>query len=412
MADRIILHSDLNNFYASVEQLYRPELRGHPIAVTGDPELRHGVVLAKSAEAKRFGVQTGDTIGDAMRKCPKIQFLPSNFELYREYSRLAREIYTDYTDQVEPYGMDECWLDVTGSVGLFGSGRQIADEIRARIYRELGVTVSIGVSFCKTISKLGSDLQKPDATTEIPRSRMEDIVWKLPAAELIFVGRAYAAAMYKRGIRTIGDLARQDPKKLFRWYGKNGVLLWRLANGDDNAPVLTSDVEYPIKTIGNSTTPPRDLCNDQDVRIVLTALSESVSHRLRELEFNCRTVQVWIRSGDLSSYVRQGPMDYPNRTALAIREKAFELYKRHHSAGVPIRSIGVRAMGLIPQGTEQISFLPEIAELQERERLEAEIDKLRARYGINSIRSGLMHTDNLLSNQEFKQEHGFFVQGA
>ena len=299
MKERVILHSDLNNFYASVECLYHPEYRGKPLAVLGDPEARHGIVLAKNYEAKAYGVQTGDPMWMAQKKCSDIVFIPPHYDLYMKHSKLIREIYSEYTDKVEPYGLDECWLDVSGSTMLFSSGEDIANEIRKRVKFELGVSVSVGVSFNKIFAKLGSDMKKPDATTVIESNRFKGIVWPLPVKELLYVGRATHAKLKRKGIFTIGDLANTNPENLRFWLGKMGIVLWQFANGLDTSPVSNIGAKSLIKTVGNSTTAPRDLVTDKDIKITLMVLSESVSSRLREYGFICRTVQIGIRDNEL-----------------------------------------------------------------------------------------------------------------
>ena len=252
MNKRIILHSDLNNFYASVECLYHPEYRGKPLAVLGDPEARHGIVLAKNYEAKSRDVRTGDPKWMAEQKCPGIVFVPPHYELYMKHSRLVRQIYSEYTDQVEPYGLDECWLDVTGSTRLFGSGEEIADKIRKRVKSELGVSVSVGVSFNKIFAKLGSDLKKPDATTVIECDRFKEVVWPLPVKELLYVGRATHNKLKRRGIFTIGDLANANPESLKFWLGKMGIVLWQFANGLDTSPVSNIGAKSLIKLLATA----------------------------------------------------------------------------------------------------------------------------------------------------------------
>lgn len=404
MKERIILHSDLNNFYASVECLYHPEYRGKPLAVLGDPEARHGIVLAKNYEAKKFEVQTGDPMWMAKKKCPDIVFVPPHYDLYMKHSKLVREIYSEYTDQVEPYGLDECWLDVTGSTSLFGSGEEIANEIRKRVKFELGVSVSVGVSFNKIFAKLGSDMKKPDATTVIENDRFKEIVWPLPVKELLYVGRATHNKFRRKGILTIGDLANTDPENLRFWLGKMGVVLWRFANGLDTSPVSNIGAKFMIKTVGNSTTAPRDLITDDDIKITLMVLCESVSARLREYGFICRTVQIGIRDNELNWIERQGKLDIPNRTAKSIFELAFSLFKKHTN-GKPIRSLSVRACDLEPVDFIQLSLLPDVAQLQKQEELESAMDDLRNRFGHFSLQKGLLLTDKELSNLDPKNEH-------
>lgn len=404
MNKRIILHSDLNNFYASVECLYHPEYRGKPLAVLGDPEARHGIVLAKNYEAKSRDVRTGDPKWMAEQKCPGIVFVPPHYELYMKHSRLVRQIYSEYTDQVEPYGLDECWLDVTGSTRLFGSGEEIADKIRKRVKSELGVSVSVGVSFNKIFAKLGSDLKKPDATTVIECDRFKEVVWPLPVKELLYVGRATHNKLKRRGISTIGDLANANPESLKFWLGKMGIVLWQFANGLDTSPVSNIGAKSLIKTVGNSTTAPRDLISDEDIRIILTVLCESVSARLREYGFICRTVQLGIRDNELEWIERQGKLEIPNRTAKSIFELAFALYKKHAN-GKPVRSLNVRACDLEPVDFMQLSLLPEARRLEKQEELESAVDGLRSRFGHFSVQRGIMLTDRKLSDLDPKGEH-------
>ena len=404
MNKRIILHSDLNNFYASVECLYHPEYRGKPLAVLGDPEARHGIVLAKNYEAKSRDVRTGDPKWMAEQKCPGIVFVPPHYELYMKHSRLVRQIYSEYTDQVEPYGLDECWLDVTGSTRLFGSGEEIADKIRKRVKSELGVSVSVGVSFNKIFAKLGSDLKKPDATTVIECDRFKEVVWPLPVKELLYVGRATHNKLKRRGIFTIGDLANANPESLKFWLGKMGIVLWQFANGLDTSPVSNIGAKSLIKTVGNSTTAPRDLISDEDIRIILTVLCESVSARLREYGFICRTVQLGIRDNELEWIERQGKLEIPNRTAKSIFELSFALYKKHAN-GKPVRSLNVRACDLEPVDFMQLSLLPEARRLEKQEELESVVDGLRSRFGHFSVQMGIMLTDRKLSDLDPKGEH-------
>ena len=404
MNKRIILHSDLNNFYASVECLYHPEYRGKPLAVLGDPEARHGIVLAKNYEAKSRDVRTGDPKWMAEQKCPGIVFVPPHYDLYMKHSRLVRQIYSEYTDQVEPYGLDECWLDVTGSTRLFGSGEEIADKIRKRVKSELGVSVSVGVSFNKIFAKLGSDLKKPDATTVIECDRFKEVVWPLLVKELLYVGRATHNKLKRRGIFTIGDLANANPESLKFWLGKMGIVLWQFANGLDTSPVSNIGAKSLIKTVGNSTTAPRDLISDEDIRITLTVLCESVSARLREYGFICRTVQLGIRDNELEWIERQGKLEIPNRTAKSIFELAFALYKKHAN-GKPVRSLNVRACDLEPVDFMQLSLLPEARRLEKQEELESAVDGLRSRFGHFSVQRGIMLTDRKLSDLDPKGEH-------
>ena len=393
---RTVLHSDLNNFYASVELLSHPELKGKPVAVAGDVEARHGIVLAKNYEAKAYGVQTAEPLWQARQKCPDIVFLPPHFELYEQYSQAAREIYYDYTDMIEPFGLDECWLDVTGSLGIFENGERIADIIRGRMKKELGLTVSVGVSFNKVFAKLGSDMKKPDATTVIGEGDFRSKIWSLPATDLLFVGKKTDKKLKMYGIRTIGDLANTDPYLLKCILGKNGLSLYEAANGRDISPVSLFRSSPPPKSIGNSTTPPRDLVSDDDIDIILYQLCENVSMRMRREGVVCTTVQVSVRYSDLHSVERQMKPDYPNRTARSLYECARELMRRHRLLGQPIRSLGVRGADLIRADSEQLSFSPDVMAIQRAETLEGVVDGLRRRYGKPTLRRGIMLTDEIL----------------
>jgi len=402
--DRTILHVDMNCFYANVECLYHPELRDKPVAVGGDAEQRHGIILTKNYVAKGFGVQTGEALWQAKMKCPDIVILKPDYKKYIKYSKMASEIYSDYTDKIESFGLDECWIDLTGSIGLFGSGEKIADELRGRIRFELGITASVGVSFNKIFSKLGSDMKKPDATTVITRENFKETVWPLPASDLLYVGRATKNKFRIYGIHTIGDIARADVHMLKYLLGVNGQMLWLFANGLDTSPVSNIGAKSLIKSIGNSTTTPRDLITDMDVKITLYVLCESVAERLRDHQFVCSTVQISIRDNELFSYERQGKLAMPTCISQVIFEKAFELYKAN-VPGKPIRSIGVRACQLSLRETEQLSFLPEIERMQRRETVECTIDEIRRRFGHYSIRRGIMLMDKQLSNLNPKSDN-------
>lgn len=402
--DRVVLHSDLNNFYASVECLGHPEWRKIPLAVAGDPEARHGIVLAKNDLAKRCGVKTGEALWQARQKCPQITFVPPHFERYTAFSRAAREIYSQYTDQVEPFGMDECWLDVTGSELLFGSGETIAHELRRRMKTELGLTVSVGVSFNKVFAKLGSDMKKPDAVTVLSRGNYREKVWPLEVGQLLFAGPATCEKLRRRGIRTIGELAASSDSFVEHTLGKSGIQLKRYANGEDNAPVLRLSELPPPKSIGNSTTAAHDLTAEEDIRITLYVLCESVSARLRAAGFNARTVQLTIKDNTFSRQECQCALELSNHTARALFEAAYGLYRTHRPKR-PVRLLGVTATGLEPIGEEQLSFLPEAKQLRRVEELETAVDTLRGRYGDQALVRGVMFLDQELASATPKKDH-------
>jgi DNA polymerase-4 len=308
--ERTILHCDMNNCYASIETMLHPEWEGKPLAVCGSQEDRHGIVLAKSQEAKALGIKTGEVIWQAKQKCPNLLIVPPHYEEYLKYSRLAQQIYYSYSNQVESFGLDECWIDVSGSE-LFGDGKTIADDIRSRMKKELGITVSIGVSFNKVFAKLGSNMKKPDATTVIPKEDFREIVWKLPASEMIGIGRATTIKLQRCGIHTLGDLAKTSPDFLKRLLGINGVALWNYANGRDCSKVSDYHYEAPIKTIGHGITCREDLLNEFEVKRIFQELSQDVSRRLIDNDFLATGVQITIRDNELYSKQYQMPTQYP-----------------------------------------------------------------------------------------------------
>lgn len=409
---RTILHSDMNNCYASIELLHHPELRGKPLAVGGDPEARHGIVLAKDQLAKKAGVQTGMALWQARQVCPDIVFVPPRMDLYLRFSRLAHEIYADYTDMQEPFGVDESWLDVTDSCTLKGDGFQIANQISNRIKRELGITVSIGVSWNKIFAKLGSDYKKPDAITVISKENYKDIVWKLPASDLLYVGKSTEKKLRTLGILTIGQLAQADPKLLKSIFGKMGLVLSLFANGEDQTPVNKENIHAPIKSIGNSTTTPRDLETYEDVAIITYALSESVSARLRENNFACNVVEISVRDNELYSFTRQKKICNPTDITNEIAETALELFRGNYKWEKPIRSIGVRASDLTnPCCATQLSLFVDEEYRDKLRRADRTVDEIRRRFGYKSIQRGLMYCDRTLSAVNAKDDHTVHPHG-
>ena len=333
MQQRAILHSDMNSFYASVEMMLDPSLRGKAVAVCGSVEDRHGIVLAKSDLAKRAGVKTGMVCWEARQRCPNLVVVPPQYDEYIKYSRLAHEIYYRYTDMVEPFGMDECWLDVTASRYQCGTGREIAEQIRAATREELGLTVSVGVSFNKIFAKLGSDLKKPDAVTEITPENFRDKVWPLDASEMIYVGRATEAKLAKYGIYTIGQVAATPPELLRSWFGVNGLALWRYANGTDQSRVMHKDFVSPVKSVGHGITCTADLENEEEVFKVMLELSQDVGHRLRVHGLTARGVQLWIRANDLSGMQCQCKLPFRTQLPSELTAAGFKLFQeRYHWA--------------------------------------------------------------------------------
>ena len=387
--ERTILHCDMNNFYASVECMLNPSLIGHPVAVGGDVENRHGIILAKNYEAKKFGIQTGEALWQAKQKCPKLIIVPPHYEEYLKYSRLAHSIYADYTDLIEPYGMDEVWMDVTGSTKAFGSGEVIANTLRERIKYELGLTISVGVSFCKVFAKLGSDMKKPDAVTVIPKDNFRDIIWDLPASDMLGVGRSMEKFLSSYGIHTIGQLANAYPDLMRRKLGKNGMVLLAFANGEDRSKVAPQDYEPPMKSIGHGITTMQDLENNAEVWNIMLALTQDIGHKLRAYNKNAAGVAIYIRYiVDKQIAGKQWQCQLPVRThsAAIIAKEAYRLFERSYGWEYPIRSVTVRAINLCSQDLpEQLQFFSDAATVDRKEKLETAIEDIRRRFGKYSI---------------------------
>jgi DNA polymerase-4 len=405
----------MNNFFASVECLYHPDLRKKPVAVCGDPTLRHGIVLAKNYPAKATGIVTGQAIWQAKQLCPNLIVLPPNYSLYLRLARMARRIYTDYATRIEPFGLDEAWLDVTGSLKIMGDARQIADNIRNRIKFELGITASVGVSFNKIFAKLGSDMKKPDATTVITPYNYKKEVWPLPVQDLLYVGHATRKKLNRRNILTIGDLAQANRRNLTAAFGKWGQILHDFANGLDSSPVANYGEESIIKSIGNSTTTPRDLICEKDVLMVFFVLAESVAARLREHGFKCKTIQIHIRDSGLFSFERQGKLHTPSSISTEIVDKAISIFHDNYTFKKPIRTLGLRGSDLVPEDTGiQTNIFLDEEQRQKQEKLEATLDVLRRRYGYYCLQRAIMLTDRPMHINP-KDDHvihpvGFFNQ--
>ena len=386
MADeRVILHSDMNSFYASVEAMLDPSLKGKAVAVCGATEERHGIVLAKSELAKKAGVKTGMVNWEAKQRCPGLILVPPQYDQYVKYSRLAHEIYYRYTDLVEPFGMDECWLDVTGS-GTYGTGMEIAEKIRTACREELGLTVSIGVSFNKIFAKLGSDMKKPDAITEITRADFKEKVWPLAASELIYVGRATEKKLAGYGVHTVGELAAIQPDILQGWFGINGLKLWAYANGADKSRVMHKDFVSPMKSIGHGITCTADLDDEEEVSRVLLELSQDVGHRLRIHDLCAQGVQIYVRGNDLHGFQFQCKLPFRTQLPSEIAAAGFRLFQERYRWGTKVRAVCIRAIDLVPKSeVEQLNMFVDTARRDRRERLEDAIESLRDRYGKRAI---------------------------
>ncbi len=384
-----ILHCDMNGFYASVECKLNPALRDVPMAVSGDPRSRHGIILAKNEIAKKFGVVTAETIWQAKRKCPNLVLVPPSRGQYSHYSRLANEIYCRFTDRVEPFGIDESWLDVRGAYKLFGSGFEIAEKIRAIIKDELGLTVSVGVSFNKVFAKLGSDYKKPDATTLVSRENFKEILYGLPASSLLFVGKKTSQELRKLGILTIGDLAAADSGILTSKFGVHGTYLSLCARGEWKDEVAFFCSDNPAKSIGNSVTYPRDISGAVEFRQALLSLSEKVSGRLRSGGFVCKSVHIVIKDPQFNVITRQTSTPSPTNLADDLFETAYWLLTTSWDIDSPVRMLGISCSGLDAEenSQKQMSLLfDEEIELRKKRNMQKAIDECRSKFGSESIK--------------------------
>ena len=404
--ERVILHCDANAFYASVECLYTPSIRHSPVAVCGSVEERHGIVLTKNQIAKQFGVQTGEAIWQARQKCPDLICVPPDYALYIRFSRRMRRVYEEYSDRVESFGLDEAWIDLTNPGLTIRDGERIAHEIRLRVKRELGITVSVGVSFNKVFAKLGSDMKKPDAVTVISQDSFRDMVWPLPVGDLLFVGPATRRKLADMNVRTIGDLARFDAECLRSRLGKPGLMLNAYAAGLDRSPVMWADLRRAIQSVGNSATPPHDLETPADARCLYYLLAESVAARLRQEGLRARCVSISARNTELVT--RSCQQMLPRATSLTgeIAQAAMRLFDGRFSDGFPYRSAGLSCSALTPDDAPaQLDFLGDEARRIKTERLESAIDGLRRRFGHQIVRRAVVLTDGQYAQINPKEEH-------
>lgn len=408
--DRTILHCDCNGFYASVECVLHPEYQKVPMAVCGDPESRRGIILAKNELAKKHGIKTAETIWQAKRKCPQLVLAPAHHDQYALFSKRINAIYQRYTDLVEPFSIDESWLDVTGSQGLFGDGEKIADELRETVQKETGVTISVGVSFNKVFAKLGSDYKKPDATTVISRENYRELLWPLPVDRMIFVGDSSKAALERLRVRTIGDLAQMDRELLEKKLGKQGATLYLYANGLDKSRVRSIYEEREVKSIGNSITFKRNLTGMEDIRLGVRAISDQVASRLRRHQVKCTTVQVVIKDPDFRIISRQKPLKKPTHLSQDLYECALSIIQDSWKTTAPIRMLSITGANLVGDGEdtvqEQLSLFDppgEREEKQKQENLETTLDQIRSKFGRESVSFGSV-IDNDLGIRDHKKE--------
>lgn len=388
---RDILHCDMNNFFASVECKLHPELKGYPVAVCGSVEERHGIVLAKNELAKACGVKTAETIASAKSKCKGLITVPPHFEEYLKYSRLAKSIYERYTDLVEPFGMDECWLDISGTRRLFGAPEKVADEIRRTVKEELGLTISVGVSFNKVFAKLGSDMKKPDAVTVIPKETFREKIWGLPLSDMIGAGRATSAKLANYGIFTLGELAACDPRWIQRILGKNGFMLWRYANGNDDSPVHRTDFTMPAKSVGHGVTTTADICRGETAKAIMLELAQDIGRRLAsQAKFACK-VSVTARMNDLTHTSWQTDLPTATRSPMIIADTAYRLFSESYEWTRPLRALTVTAFALVDNGYScQTDLFNNTNTLDKLEKADDCIMQIRRRFGDSMIKNALL----------------------
>lgn len=403
--NRVILHSDLNNFFASVEIALNPSLKGKPLIVCGDPKERHGIVLAKNEEAKKFGIKTAETVYSALKKCPDLQMVGSHFHEYKRYSKKVVEIYSRFTEKIEECSIDECSLDMTESTFLFGSGMEIAEKIRQTVKEELSLTVSVGVSFNKVFAKLASEMKKPDAVTEIREDNFRSIVWCLPVSELLFVGKSTEETLRKLGVKTIGDLANADGELLIRTLGKRGKQLQIYARGEDDEPVHFEKKKEDLKSIGNSTTLPKDISDREEIKRWFYALSESVTARQRAADVGrANTVHIVVRNEKMQDTTCQTKV-LPTALCGDVAKTAYELFCKHFPHGTRVRMLGVTLSGF-DYHVEQMSLLDGVMEngtsYEKRERAEDAIAKIREKYGYATVQRGLVFEDEKLKGLDIR----------
>lgn len=410
--DRVIFHVDCNKFFASVECLHRPEIRHLPVAVGGSVEKRHGIVLTANGLASARGVKTAMPLWQALNRCPDLVVVPPNYPLYVRFSGLAKNIYCRYTDMVEPFGLDECWLDVTDNVKSVEDGRLLAEEIRQTVKDELGITVSIGVSWNKVFSKLGSDYKKPDAVTVFTRENYKKLIYPLPVRDLLYIGPATEKKLLARGLFTIGDIAEAPPEELCSFLGINGYMLHSFASGSEDSPVKNCEHKRGIKSIGNSVTAPRDLVCFEDVKLTFSVLCETVARRLRDSGLKAKSVGISVRNSELKTITRQLSLSYATASERVLLHAAMELFESNTDEPFKIRSVGICAFNLEDEnGTVQFDLFGEVKENIKYEKLEKTVDRLRCRFGNDCVKKASQMTDMKLTDFDPYEEHKVHPEG-
>lgn len=382
----VILHSDLNCFYASVEMNEHPRLRGQKIAVCGSTENRHGIVLTASYPAKRCGVKTGMANWQARQVCPGLIMVDPHYDLYLKYSRMVRQIYRRYSEIIEPFGMDENWIQLSCTNDVEGTGYRTAEEIRRAVESETGLTVSVGVSFSKIFAKLGSDMKKPNAVTVIPRTEFREKIWPLPVSDLLYVGPATTRKLAVLGCRTIGDLAGTDPYLIRSKLGRNGLMLYQFANGTDGAQVMPAGYVPPVKSVGHGVTCTRDLETNYEVWLVLLELAQDVGHRLRTHEIQAGAVQVSVRDCELGWCQWQAPLPYPSQSPYEIACAGYDLFLTRYAWQKPVRALTIRGINPVRcSAPVQLDLFNDYLSREKQKDLDDAVDSLRGRFGARAV---------------------------
>ncbi len=381
-----------------MECIGKPELQRRPVAVCGDPERRHGIILAKNECAKKFGIRTGEAIVVAKAKCPNILLLPAHHKLYVQYSQATRELYRHYTDKIESFGIDECWLDVTESRTAYGDGLRIANELRAATKKELGLSISAGVSYNKTFAKMGSDYKKPDATTHISRENFKELLWPLPVESMMFAGPSTVQKLHLFSVRTIGQLANMPLLTLKKYFGKPGLDLYFRSNGYDPTPIAKDTYSRPPESIGNSVTCPYDLENEDQIKAVFFMLCDSVATRLRKNKLKCGALSILVKNNRFEIKSRRKLLKKETQISSELLNASLELWEILKKRNEPIRSLGVCAEKLLPESSLQISLFDDSCERAKKEKLEETVDALRGRFGKDIIGSALYLAEPVLTD--------------
>ena len=412
MKERVILHCDINHCYAQIEEMMVPELRHVPMAVGGRSESRHGIILAKNDHAKKYQIQTGESLYEAYQKCKDLVVIHPHYEEYLYYTQKVKDIYHEYSDRVESFGLDEAWIDVSESMALFGNGLEIAREIQQRVWEEIGLSVSIGVSFNKIFAKLGSDMIKPMGLVEISRDNFKEKAWQLPVGDLLYVGRSTLKKLSLFGIYTIGDLARFDLNILKRHLGKMGEIIYWFANGYDQSEVAYIDTCEEVKSVGNGITTPKDMNHLREAQSVFYVLCESIASRAKEIGMAGRCISIQLRDTDLKSFTRQKTLSRATNLSDEMMIVVMELLRKNYDFSKPLRSVSVSLSHLQLENEKvQLSLFEDEIHLQKQYHLEKTIDQIRLRYGFKSIKRCSMLLDKELSDFDPKNDHISFPVG-